>query len=434
MEMKMKIWLSIVLLVLSLGLAAQQVNKSRSGTFALMNANIETVTKGQVKGHLLIKDGKIADLGANISIPDDAEQIDCQGLSIYPGMIDGGTKVGLYEVGSVELTQDDNEIGDVTPHVKALTAVNPNSVIIPVTRFNGVTTVITSPSGGLFPGTAALIHLHGYTPNQMFAGFDAVVMNFPSARSRGRRDDRSEEDRKKDMDKALKTLNEVWKQAELYTKIEDAHLKGDAEAPDYNPEMAALAAVIRGKKSLMIQVNQAQSIEMAIAWVQEKSIKAIFTGVAEGWRVADKLAAANIPVITGPVLATPNRASDRYDRPYANAGIMAKAGVKVALRTNESENARNLPFHAGFAAAYGMGKEEALKAVTINAAEMFGLADELDSLEKGKSATLFVATGDPFEPATQIKYLFIDGYLVPFDNRQLRLYNEFLEREPGVKK
>lgn len=430
----MKFNIFFLILLLSVGLSAQEVAKSRAGNFALINATIETVSKGQVQGTLLIRNGKIADIGPSVNIPDDAEQIDCEGLTIYPGMIDGGTTVGLAEVGSIDLTQDANEIGEVTPHVKALTAVNPNSVIVPVTRTNGVTTVISHPTGGLFPGTACLINLHGYTPNQMYAGFEAIRVNFPSSRRRGRRDRRSDEDRKKDLEKSLKKLNEVWEKAELYAKIEDAYKKGEADAPAYNPEMAALAAAVRGDIKLMIEVDASNDIESAISWVKEKELDVIFTGVAEGWRVADKLAEAKIPVVTGPMLSTPNRESDRYDRPYANAGIMSKAGVKVAIRTNESENARNLPFNAGFAAAYGMGKEEALKAVTLNPAEMFGVSEQLGSLEKGKNATLFVSTGDPFEPASQIKYLFIDGYMVPLDSRHIRLYNEFLEREPGLKR
>jgi imidazolonepropionase-like amidohydrolase len=149
-----------------------QVEKSQKGTYTLTNATIETVTNGTISNAtLIIKDGKILDLGTALSIPKDAKQIDCSGLTIYPGMIDGGTKLGLSEVGSISLTQDYNEIGDITPHMQALTAVNPNSVSIPITRTNGVTTVITMPAGGILPGTAALINLNGYTPKQMFAGF-----------------------------------------------------------------------------------------------------------------------------------------------------------------------------------------------------------------------------------------------------------------------
>jgi imidazolonepropionase-like amidohydrolase len=181
-------------------------------------------------------------------------------------------------------------------------------------------------------------------------------------------------------------------------------------------------------------VNAASDIELAIEWIKSKEIKAILTGVAEGWRVAEKIASANLPVITGPMLSIPTRQSDRFDASYTNPGKMAKAGVKVVIRSNDSENTRNLPFNAGFAAAYGMGKEEALKAVTINSAEIFGVSDKLGSIEVGKDATLFVSTGDPFETRSQILHVFIDGFRVPMSNRHIRFYQEFLERSPGLKK
>lgn len=422
--------------LLGLNFAEAQVAKSINGNFALTNATIETVTKGVItNGTLLMQDGKILAIGAAtaVSIPDDFTRIDCTGLTVYPGMIDGGTKLGLSEIGSISLTQDYNEVGDFTPQMQALTAVNPNSVSIPITRTNGVTTVITMPSGGLFPGTAALINLNGYTPDQMYAGFKGLIVNYPTSGKSSRWDRRSDEDRKKEEEKKLEQLNEVWEQARLYAKIDSAAVSNPSMRPEYNPEMEAMLPVIQGKVPVLLEVNKAKDIESAIEWVKENKINAIFTGVAEGWRVADKLAAAKIPVITGPVLRTPTRESDKYDRPYANAGLMHKAGVKVALRTNEIENVRNLPFNAGFAAAYGLGKTEALKAVTIVPAEILGVSDQLGSLEQGKAATLFVADGDPFETKTQVRYLFIDGYQVPMDSRQIQLNEEFLQRSPGVK-
>lgn len=416
-------------------LSAQQVSKAEKGTFALTNATIVTVTNGTIEnGTVVIQDGKITALGSDVDVPADAELIDCTDHYIYPGMIDGGTRLGLEEVGSIDLTQDYNEIGDIIPHMQALTAVNPNAVAIPVTRVNGVTTVITKPSGGLFPGTASLINLVGYTPEQMYAGFKAVIMNFPSAGRRSYWDRRSEEERQKEQEKALAKLNEVWDEALLYHRIDSAARTNGREA-DYNPEMQALLPVLRGERTLMLEVNKEGDIKNAIEWVKERKVpKVVLTGVAEGWRVAEEIAEAGLPVIAGPMLSTPTRSSDRYDRPYANPGILQKAGVKVALRTNDSENVRNLPYNAGFAAAYGMGKEEALRAVTIVPAEIFGVDDQLGSLEVGKSATLFIATGDPFETKTQFSYLFIEGWQVPIDSRHIRLYNEFLDRQPGVKK
>ncbi len=431
----MKRTIPILVAVLLLSFAAQaQVAKAKKGTFALTNASINTITKGIVSGTLLIQDGKIAALGANVSIPSGAEVIDCKGLTLYPGFIDGGTSLGLVEVSSVDVTVDADELGDLTPHMEAITAVNPNSVAIPVTRVEGVTTVVAAPQGGRFPGTAALINLAGYSPDAMYAGFKGIVMNFPTAGG-GFFDRRSDEERKKDEENALKKLNEYWDAATLYHRIDSAAQTNREVKVAYNPEMAALAQVIRGQMMLMIEVNKAESIENALKWVQAKKIKkVVFTGVAEGWRVADKIAKAKIPVITGPIIAMPTRESDRYDRAYANAGLMHKAGVKVAIRSNDTENVRNLPFNAAFAAAYGLGKDEALRAITITPAEILGVADKMGSLEVGKIANVFAATGDPLETKTQIKHLFIGGYSIPLDSRHIQLYQEFLQRSHAGEK
>lgn len=429
-------FLILFLAILTLPVVAQVVGKAEKGAFVLTNATIETVTKGTVKGTLVIQDNKITAIGENVSIPAGAKTIDCNGLFIYPGMIDGGTTLGLVEVSSVSLTADEDELGELTPQMQALVAVNPNATAIPVTRVDGVTTALTVPQSGLFPGTAALINLVGYTPDQMYAGFKGIVMNYPAVRRRPFGDTRSEEDLKKEEEKLLKQLNDVLDKAAFYAKIDSAYQKNNANPkPEYNPEMEALAPVLRGETTLLIEVNRYNDIESALKWVADRKIKkVVFTGVAEGWRVADKLAKANIPVITGPVIAIPTRTSDRYDKAYANPGLMRKAGVKVAIRTNNSENVRNLPFHAGFAAAYGMSKEDALKAVTIVPAEIFGVADKLGSLEVGKIANLVVTTGDLLETKTQIKNVFIDGWNVPMDSRHIQLYNEFLKRAPGVQK
>ncbi|MGK7388973.1 MAG: amidohydrolase family protein [Candidatus Cyclobacteriaceae bacterium M2_1C_046] len=431
----MKNILSIIIIFSLTITALWAQSKGETGTFALTNATINTITNGTIEnGTLIIKDGKIDAIGTNLSVPADAKVIDCAGLEIYPGMIDSGTRLGLTEIGSVARTQDYNEVGEVIPHMRALTAVNPNSVLIPVTRVSGVTTVLTVPAGGLFSGTAALINLHGYTPQQMYAGFSAVVMNFPSAGRRGWWDRRTDEEVEKATKEAIKKLGDVWEKVKQYHKIDSAVAAGNTSVElDYYPEMEALLPVYRDKEPLLIEVDKANDIKAAIEWVKERGINAIFTGVSEGWRVADELAEAKIPVIVGPVLSIPAKEYYRFSRAYENPGIMKKAGVKVAIRTMESENVRNLPYNAGFAAAYGMTKEEALEAITIVPAEIFNVSDKLGSLEKGKQATLFIADGDPFETSTDVKHVFIDGWKIPMESRHTRLYEEFLNREPGLK-
>jgi imidazolonepropionase-like amidohydrolase len=421
-----------LLCVISVVLCGQSP-KGKQGTFALINANIETVTNGVItNGTVIISAGKITAVGLNITIPQTAEIIDCKGKWVYPGLIDGGTNLGLSEVGSDQRTKDYNEIGDVVPQMKALTAVNPNSALIPVTRVSGVTTVITAPSGGLFPGTSALINLHGYTPEQMYAGFDAVVLNFPASGRKGGYDRRTDDDIKKTTEKSMKQLNDVWERAVQYHKLDSA-TKGKGLA--YYPEMQAMLPIVRSEKVLMIEVNASKDITEALKWVKERNIKrVVLSGCREGWRVASEIAKAGIPVVTGPVLALPTRDYDRFDKAYANPGLMKKAGVKVAIRTSGTENVRNLPFNAGFAATYGMGREDALKAITIVPAEIFGVSDKLGSIEIGKVANVFVSDGDPFETKTNILQVFIAGWQMPMVSRQTQLYEEFLKREPGLKK
>lgn len=414
----------------------QQDDRARQGTYAITNATIETVSDGTIEnGTVVIEGDRIIAVGASVSIPDGAQVIDGSGLRIYPGMIDSGTQLGLTEIGSVAETNDTNEVGDVTPHMDALTAINPNAVAIPVTRVSGVTTVIAEPSGGLLPGTAATINLFGYTAEQMTAGAQLLVMQFPNE-PRGTRPSwmQGPDRRQQQYGDRMAKLNEIWDRAELYDQIVSAYESDPSgkDEPVYAPEMDAIRPVLSGDRALMVKVSAEKDILNAIDWVQDRGLtNVVFSGVSEGWRVADKLAEAGIACIVGPMLATPTRSTDRYDRAYANVGLMAEAGVKVAIRSGESENVRNLPFNAGFAAAYGLGKEDALRAVTLAPAEMLGIADDYGSIEVGKKANLFISDGDPFETATNILAVFIDGFNVPMENRHIDLYREFLNRDEG---
>jgi imidazolonepropionase-like amidohydrolase len=259
-------------------------------------------------------------------------------------------------------------------------------------------------------------------------------MNFPASGKRGWWDSRSDEEIEKESKKAMKQLNDIWEKVSQYHRLDSVSAAGSTSVSmEYYPEMKALLPVYRKEVPLLIEVNRASDITKAIEWVKDKNINPIFTGVSEGHRVASELAEANIPVIVGPTLSNPSRDYDRYDKPYANPGILKEAGVKVAIRTMDSENVRNLPYNAGFAAAYGMSKEDALEAITLVPAELFNVSDELGSLEKGKQATLFVSTGDPFETSTDIEHVFIDGWKIPMESRHTKLYDEFLERSPGLK-
>jgi len=413
--------------------------QGRQGVFAITNARLVTMgPQGVIEGGtLVIRGSRIEAVGAGVAVPEGAEVIDGTGLDVYPGMIDGGSGAGLTEVGSVPETRDNDDLGDLIPHFQALTAINPNSVVLPVTRLGGVTSAVVEPSGGLFPGTAALVRLHGYTPDQMLVAPEAryVVLEFPRTGRRGSFDQRSDDDIKKAADKALQKLNDTWDAAVAYARVDSAAAvqpEAGRERP-YTPALAALADVVRGQRALLVRVDVAADIEKALDWAKTRRVpRVILSGAMEGWRVRDRIREAGVPVLAGPVLAVPTRASDRYDRAYANPGLMAGAGIPVSIRSGETENTRNLPFHAGFATAYGWNRDAALRAVTIGAAEILGVADRIGSLEPGKIADVIVTTGDPFETRTTLRRLFMNGYDVPLASRQTDLYREFLRRTPSA--
>ncbi|WP_263792985.1 amidohydrolase family protein [Salinibacter sp.] len=410
------------------------------GPFALTNAQV-LVAPGDTlaDGTVVIRDDSIAAVGPNVSVPSDAQAFDLSGQMVYPGFIDSGTHLGLAEIGSLPETRDFNEIGDLTAHMNALTAVNPSTVHVPTTRVHGITSVITEPENGILPGTAALIGLHGYTPEQMhLGGVTLTKLNFPSVGRQGPSDDRSPETIQNEAEKALTQLNDLWAQAERYARIDSA-VAEQPEArrqPEFVPAMEGLLPVIRGEQPLMISANAAADISKALDWAEGRGVldQVILSGALEGWRVADEIAAADVPVLVGSIMQPPSRESDRYDKAYRTPALLHDAGVTVALRSGKTENVRNLVFHAGFAASHGLGKTEALRAITTTPARIFGVEDEVGTIEAGKRANLFVADGDPLQPATDVQHLFIDGYKLPLENRATKLYDEFLNRNPGLTK
>lgn len=426
--------LASLLLVLFLGMSAeaQITEKAEYGKFAITNATIHTVTNGVIENGVVLIDGeKIVHVGNNVDISSDYEQIDASGKHVYPGFMDAGTQLGLQEIGAVAVTRDQAELGEFNPHVRAFTAINPSSVNIPVTRVNGVTHVISMPVSGRLSGKATLIDLYGYSPDSMAVTPNAAVhLNWPSAKKGGWWDDRSDKEVKEEYQKNLKQLNDFWSKAEFYDKMMTAYNQNpDRKAkPDADKKMQAMREVVNGEVPVIISVDAKKDILNAIAWTEKyPDAEFILAGVQDGWRVADEIAEAGLPCLVS-TLYTPERDYDNYQRPYQNPGKLHEAGVKVAIATGGVENVRNAPYHAGFAATYGLGKDEALKAITINAAEIFGVGDKLGSIEEGKQANLFIADGDPFEPMNHINQVFIRGYKIPMVSRHSQLYEEYLNR------
>lgn len=437
--MPIKIQRTIVLILLGSAVAMGAFG-AESGKVAIRNATIVTVTGETIQnGTLVIENGKIAALGTDVAIPMDTEVIDGTGLFVYPGMIDAATSLGLYEVGSVSATVDAYEIGTYLPHVRADVALNPHSVHIPITRVNGITSALVMPGGGIISGQCALINLRGWTPEEMVLKSPvAIGINFPrlpreDERQREQPPATQEKDSGKERtQKQIKELREVFEKAKRYAEKWDAYTKTPRPpAPDKDLMLEALVPVVKKTLPVIISVNAEQDIKNAVAFVDTLDIKAIFMGVTDGWKVAPLLKQKNIPVLVGPVLSTPG-SKDPYDARYANAAVLSKAGVKIAFLTGSAPDVRSLPYHAGTAAAYGLPKEEALKAVTINPAQIFGVADKIGSLEVGKLANVIVTDGDPLQMLTQVKHVFICGEKIPMESKHKELYEKFRSR-PSVK-
>jgi imidazolonepropionase-like amidohydrolase len=398
-----------------------------SGTFVIRNATIVPMVGARItNGSVVIQNGKIAAVGASVQAPADATAIDGSGLFVYPGMIDSGTRLGLEEIASVPGSTDTQEVGEFNPHDVTLTAVNPHSELIPVDRTNGITTVITSATGNVVSGQAALIDLLGWTPDEMAVKRSAaMVMTYPRVGGgRGRRFGGGA-DNAEAMSNQVRALHDFFKRAIAYADAKGKSPAGVAQHTDL--AMEAMVPVVRGDEPVIFDVETAGQIRGVLALVDSFHIKPVLRGAQQAWMLADTLASRHIPVIVGPTTAVPDGDAP-YDEIYANPGVLAKAGVTIAFQTSDAADARNLPYNAALATAYGLDPDEAMRAITINPAKIWGVSDKLGSLEPGKVANVIVTTGDPLDVRSTVKYLFIRGQMVPLVDRHTRLYEEFKAR------
>ena len=404
-------------------------------TYAIRDARIYTLSAAGIleRGTIVIADGKIAAVGAGVKIPAGAQIINGQGLEIYPGMINAWSNIGLTEITSVPATNDTTEMGDFNPHLMAFSAAHPESEHIPVARANGITSSISAPSGGVISGQAVLLHLDGWTTDEMAIRKSAgMVLDFPSLapRSSGfggggaggaRRETFAE--RKRTYDRQTTELSNLLEAARHYAKARSAN-----PATEVDRKLEALGPVVRGEMTVFIHADTARDIKNAVEFARKEKLKIVLRGGREGHKVTDLLKKENIAVILGSIVALPTRDDDPYDARFTLPRDLARAGIRFALTSPSSSDVRNLPYEAGFAQAYGLTHDEALRAVTINPAEILGTREILGSIETGKIADLVVTDGDLLEIRTQIKHLFIAGKNVSLETKHTRLYEKYLNR------
>lgn len=419
---------------------SQQNKTGRAGTFAIRGAKIVTVSGPIIEnGTIVIRDGKIAAVGANVDIPKDAEVIDGSGLSVYPGMIDAGTNLGLVEIGQgANGTVDVSETGTNNANEMAIIGVNPNTSHVNVTRVNGITSVMSFANGGLIAGQATVINLNGSTQEAMALVPEfGLVINFPRVSTFGGfvpgvgRQPVAMSEALKRRDDQIDELKRLFEQAENYGRAVDAFAK-DSSLPriDEDTRLAAMVPYIRGEKPMIFRAERERDIRAVAKFVAEMKVKGILLGGQEAWRAADVLKQNNIPVIFNHIYDLPVRDDDPFDSLFAAPSKLAAAGVKFAISTGDGGGeVRDLPYHAGLAGAYGLSHEDSLRSVTIYPAQILGIADRVGTLEAGKMANVVVTDGDILEPTTNIKYMFITGRMIPLTSRHTELYDSFKDRK-----
>jgi len=419
-----------------------------SGRYAITGATVHPVTGPEiVEGTILVEAGKIAAVGGpDLRVPPGAAVVDARGLDVWPGMVDAGGALGLFEISSLQETQDSADSAQYQPELRASTALHPDSEILPVTRANGVLSAFVQPAGGVISGQGCVIDLDGWVPTDLVvldrAGLSVAIPAFtpvnPDApRRRSPFGPPPEADPNARRKEAIEGIKDQFRQALAYDNVRSAAAADHAPAPGPDPRLSALVPYARGEKPVVFRANRRAEILDAIAIARDLKLKAIVSGGADAWKVAGSLKAANIPVIVAGTLYTPITATDPYDAPYANPARLHEAGVTFAIRSSASgdqgTSARNLPYEAATAVAYGLPEAEALKAVTITPARLLGVDAQLGSIEPGKRANLVITAGHILRPTTEVKGLFLGGKPLAPESRHTRLYAKFRRRLAEIK-
>lgn len=388
---------------------------AENGRYAIINAYLHLVDGPDIpRGTVLVDNGRIAAVGKSIDVPAGTKIIDGKGLHVSPGFIDAGTTLGLVEIGKVRETHDYAEGGRIQPDLRAGVALNRDSELIPVARAGGITTALVTPSGGVIAGQCSLARLAGWTSPEMIVNLEAGLrINWPSG-------SKAKEEKQQ--------LAAFLKLARRYDKVQTHAAKNGKRPPIGDPQLEAMRPYLNRKKPVLIVANDRKEIVEALQFAEKEKLRIIITGGADAWKVAKALKKRNVPVIVGPVMRRPTEEFDPFDATYANPGRLFAAGVKFCIQSGSASNSRNAPFEAAMAAAYGLPVDQALRSVTLSAAEVLGVADRYGSLTKGKVANIVVTDGHPLQHTTQVKGVFVGGKPFAPVSRQTRFYEKYRRR------
>ncbi len=426
---------TILIIVFGLSwLAALLLAQGGPRPILIKNATIVPVAGEKIDGgSLLLENGKIKALGRAVTAPEGAEVLDASGMFVYPGFIDAYSHFGLSEIRAISATVDFQELGKENPEVRVAWAINPHSFHFGTGRINGTTCALIAPAGGTFPGLSALVKMDGWTfPEMALKEVATSFINFPmTPRPPSGEAVTTQKETKEDVtSKLVDRIKDYLTEARRYLQLKKLSAGNPAiPPPPSSPKFEAFGPVFDGTLPVIISVEKAKDIELAIKFVQEQKIKAIFRGCAQGFKLADRIKQAGIPVIIDSLYTGPSEPEDGYDAPYRNVVELAKAGVVICFSSGDDPAlGKDLTYHAAKAVAFGLDHEAAIAALTVNPARIFGVADRIGSLEVGKDGDVFIATGDPLDMKTDVKHIFINGQHIDLANWWDEQYNKFKAR------
>ena len=412
---------------------------ARAEVLALTGGTVHPVTGPEIaNGTVLVEGAKITAVGAGIPVPGGAKVIDCTGKHVYPGFVHANTILGLQEISTIEGSDDSRETGNLNPNQRAEVMYNPDSDFLPVARLNGVTTVLTIPGGGAVRGTSALMHLDGWTQEDITVRAPAALhVQWPNMTPiHAFFELRSDEEQAKARDEAIKAIGDAFDDARAYWTARDAESGKGVPKHDEDVRWDAMRKALKGEIPVAFHCDALNQIRAVLRFCdQQKLTNIILLGGYDSWRVADELKRRNIAVIVAGVLATPNRGYESYDEAFTVASKLAKAGVRYCIADEgggfAAANARNVPYQAAMAEAFGLDHDEALKSVTLYPAQILGAGDKIGSIEVGKLADLQVTDGDPLIIATHCEQVVVNGKVVPMESRQTRFFHKYDECPRG---
>ena len=408
-----------------------------SKPIAITGGKLLTMTHGTIEnGVLVIENGKIAAVGAagSVHVPAGAQVVDAKGMTVYPGLIDSETHLGLTEINAEKNTNDLVEPSDeIMPHMHVADAFHAETALIPVARYNGITNAIVAPdSKDTLPGQDSFIQLAGADATQMLLVRDiAMPLNFTGKQRRNETFATAQYPQTRmgmaaQMRQAFTDAQGYAAKWDEYNKKKAAAKAGDAPptAPAHDLKLEALLPYLDGKKPVIVKAEEPSDVETAYALGQEFKLHMVLNGLTQSQGIYDKIAQWKLPVIVGSIYDAPKEWA-RYDSVYKMPGELAKRGVKIAFASFDAHQVRNLPYAAGMAVAFGLLQDEAMKALTLYPAQIWGVDDQLGSLDVGKTANVVVANGDPLDVKTEVKHVFIQGREIPLVNRQTELRDRY---------